>query len=250
MSKEKCLGASIELNQYISTRFIPFLTSQNHLAPRIYAFASLARCNRLLSGMIALHEAGYDDIAGINLRPIVECWFLGTYLLLAPDEAYSVLALLHKEQLVKMSKAGWENLADVIEEIKKFEIDGKAHDWRWIAERIDELLVESGESELVTSVLVYNSLYRGESQLDLHAGIGTLQGHVDVRADTTFTVEVRSGEAYEMARTKPAASLIGLLALMIASRIAFNDPELLRLHEQVVYCGDPRALTGTDTLIS
>lgn len=250
MSKEKCLGASIDLNQYVSTRFIPHLSSQNHLAPRIYAFACLARCNRLLSGMIALHNSGFDDIAGMNLRPIVECWFLGTYLLLAPDEAYSVLALLHKEQLTKMSKAGWENLADVIEEIEAFEIDGKAHNWRWIAGRIDELLVESGESELVTSVLVYNSLYRSESQLDLHAGIGTLQGHVNIRGDTTFTLEVRTGDSYEMARTKPAASLIGLLALMIASRIAFNDPELRRLHGQVNDCGDPRTSSETDTLMS
>ena len=250
MSKETCLSASSELNRYITTKFIPHLTSQNNIAPRIYAFAALARCNRLLTGMIVLHEAGYDDIAGMNMRPIVECWFLGTYLLLAPDEANSLLVLLQKEQLGRMSKGGWENLAWTIEEMERFEIDGKGHDWRWIAQRVDQLLVESGESIYVTSELVYNSLYRGGSHFDLHAGIGTLQGHVDVRGEATFTIEVRRGEAYEMDRTKPAASLIGLLALMIAARIAFNDPELQRLHKLVVDCGDPRPSSETDTLIT
>jgi hypothetical protein len=240
MSKEKCLAASIELNRYISTKFMRHLTSQNNLAPRIYAFAAFARCNRLLSGMIALHEAGYDDLAGINVRPIVECWFLGTYLLLAPDDANGLLLLLQKEQLERMSKGGWENFEWAIEEIEKFEIHGKVHDWKWIAQRVDELLVESGESELVTSEFVYNSLYRGGSHSDLHAGLGTLQGHVEVQGETTFTIEIRRGEAYEMDRTKPAASLVGLFALMIASRIAFSDPELSRLHKQVLDCGDPR----------
>jgi hypothetical protein len=201
-----------------------------------------------MSGMIVLHEAGYDDIAGMNMRPIVECWFLGTYLLLAPNEAYSVLVLLHKAQLERMSKGGWKNLAEVIEEIEKFEIDGKVHDWWWIARRVDELLVESGENVYVTSEFVYNALYRSGSHLDLHAGLGTLQGHVGVRGEATFTVEVRRGEAYGMDRSKPASGLIGLLALMIASRISFSDPELSRLHQQVINCGDPRPSSDADTI--
>ncbi|HEY5265638.1 MAG TPA: DUF5677 domain-containing protein [Acidimicrobiales bacterium] len=241
MSKEECLAASKELNRYITTKFIRHLTSRNNLAPRIYAFAAFARCNRLLTGMIAMHEAGYDDLAGINLRPVVECWFIGTYLLLAPDEANGLLLLLHKEQLERMAKGGWENFEWAIEEIEKFEIDGKVHDWKWIAQRVDELLKESGEDQYVTSELVYNTLYRGGSHSELHAGLGTLQGHVEVQGETTFTVEIRRGEAYEMDRTKPAASLVGLFALMIAERIAFSDPELLRLHQQVLNCGDPRA---------
>ena len=49
------------------------------------------------------------------------------------------------------------------------------------------------------------------------------------------------GETHEMDHTKPAASLIGLLAIMIADRIAFSDAELARLYLQVLSCGDPRA---------
>ncbi len=234
MSEDRCLEASIELNRYISSQLIPHLTSRNGLAPRIYAFAALARCNRLLSGMIELHQAGFQDISRMNLRPIVECWFLGTYLLLEPDEAYETLLALHKKQLGQMADNGWSNLTEVIEAI---ETESGTPNWKAIAARLEVLFAESSEAGLVTPMAVYNSIYRGESLLDIHGGIGVLQGHVDERDNATFTIERRTGPAYDTSHTKPAAALIGLFAIMVTSRIAFGQDELLRLHHQVLNCG-------------
>ena len=96
-----------------------------------------------------------------EIRPIVECWFpRGVYLLLARDEAYKALLALHRDQLGKMAKNGWSNLAEVIDVI---ETDGDTPNWREIAVRVDELLAESSEAGLVTPMFVYDSIYRGES---------------------------------------------------------------------------------------
>lgn len=133
-----------------------------------------------------------------------------------------------------MADNGWSNLTEVI---KSIETEGGTPNWREIASRLDTLFAESEEAGLVTPMAVYNSIYRGESLLDVHGGLGVLQGHVDVRGATTFTIERRTGPAYDSSHTKPAAALIGLFSVMVASRIGFGQDELLRLHHQVQNCG-------------
>jgi hypothetical protein len=145
-----------------------------------------------------------------------------------------MILALHKEQLKKMDKNGWSNLTEAI---GAFKTDAGTMNWSEVANRVDELLVDSGEDVLVTSRLIYDSLYRGESLFNIHGGLGVLQGHVQVGNDVTVTVERRDGPAYQGAQVKPAASLVGLLSIMVAGRIGFDDAELLRLHKRVLGCG-------------
>jgi hypothetical protein len=61
----------------------------------------------------------------------------------------------------------------------------------------------------VTAKLMYNSLYQGKSQSDIHAGIGALQGHIELRGEVAYTLEIRRGDtALCSTRTRAPCSAI------------------------------------------
>jgi hypothetical protein len=63
------VGVISEIVEHVRLRMIPYLTSRPDLAPRHYAAACLARCNRLLSSMIALRTPGTGRRPGGAARP-------------------------------------------------------------------------------------------------------------------------------------------------------------------------------------
>jgi hypothetical protein len=130
------LVAVDELTAHVDS-MLPRLTSREDLVPRQYAAACLARCNRLLGGMAVLLQSDHDDVAGLAVRPILECWYLTVYLVFAPDEALAVIQGANAHQ-VKQFDASW----DIPTRVAYLALhEPRRMDWRSTAQRVGELLI-------------------------------------------------------------------------------------------------------------
>jgi hypothetical protein len=211
--------------EYIRAVMLPRLTSRPDLVPRQYAAAALARCNRLLRAMILLRDAGYPDVVGLPVRSLLEGWYLGMYLLLAPDEALSAINASHLYQLEHLDESwgemttGWDDLP----------VTSKLLKWKELSDRLNQLLEQSGNTT-ATAERLYEVLYRIESLMSIHGGLGTFSGHVVGGDGVTLSIrevrqEVEDGEM----RIRAAASLVGTLARGVADSFGLSTVELSRL---------------------
>jgi hypothetical protein len=153
---------------------IPYLTSRSSLLPRHYAACALARCNRLVSAMFIMRDSGYLEPLGLLSRSILEIWYLGRYLLLAPEEGLKMINAAHVHQIDLLDES-WGDLAYVRAGLN---VDKSAPiKWNQLAKEIDALASPTGESD--TAVRMYEVLYRGESMMSTHGGLATLDAYSD-----------------------------------------------------------------------
>ena len=80
----------------------------------------------------------------------------------------------------------YPNLTEVFETT---ETDSGTPNWGEIALRLDGYFAESNEAGSVTPKAARHLIYPDESPIGVHEGLGVLQGHVDTRGNTTFTIE-------------------------------------------------------------
>ena len=136
--------------------------------------SALARCNRLLLSMFEMRERGYPDLIGILARSYPERWWIGVYLALAPNEALDRLNAAHVHQLTRMDDT-WGDLSHVI---CKMSVSGKTSpmNWKELVDRVDELYSVSSPENVDAARRLYEVLYRGESMMSVHGGLGTIAG--------------------------------------------------------------------------
>jgi hypothetical protein len=187
---DPAIAPARELVEHIRKNVIPSLTSRPENKPRQLLGAVLARCSRLLAGMIYLYDGGFTDLTGIELRIILENWLVGQYLILSPDEAYKALHEANVDQLEKMGRAGWDSFGDLANDL---DFDAKAIHWANVAVQIDKLFSEAGAKDSSDQAKrMYDLIYRSQSNLGIHAGIGSLMGHIVVGETHFSTSEIRT----------------------------------------------------------
>jgi hypothetical protein len=164
------LEAVRALAEHVQGRMLPYLSSRPDLLPRQYAACALARCNRLLFSMFDMRQNGYTDVMGIATRSYLECWLIGIYLAMAPEEALDRLNEAHVHQLKRMDES-WGDLSDVIE---RMQVGDKTSSlvWKDVAARVDQLYSVSWPGVDVATRL-YEVLYRAESMMSVH-GVSAL----------------------------------------------------------------------------
>jgi hypothetical protein len=182
--------------------------------------------------MLLLRAERYPDLIGILHRSLLEAWYAGIYFVLAPDEAMERISAAHVSQLTKLDPSKWGDQQAVID---KMFFGPKGLSWEGVSRRVGELLAELGhEGARETAYSLYETLYRGESMMSVHGGVGTLIGHFDMPADTsTPTIGIlevrREPEEGGSARIRMAASLEGYLAVGVAGEFGLQHVELERL---------------------
>src|SRR2546423_1207964 len=67
-----------------------------------FALAGVARCRRLLQGMVDLHDQ--SDLAGTHARSLYEAWLSTMYLVLDPETAFERLEANDRTLIFQLSK--------------------------------------------------------------------------------------------------------------------------------------------------
>lgn len=218
----------VGLIDHIRLGVLPHLNSRRDLPARHYAAASLARCSRLLSAMIELRAAGFPDVVGILLRSILECWYLGMYFVLAPDEAYENTHAAHAFQLAKLDPSHWGDTERILSQMP---VKPRHMNWKAISDRIAELLTERGYVAMKeTTDPLYKTLYQGESAMSVHGGAALLMGHFEDALPTRFgTREIRLEPDDGLIRIRMAAPLVETLARAVCVEFGVSHREIDRL---------------------
>ena len=231
-ASDEYLPMIAELVGYTNDTIISNLSSVPTLAPRQYAAAALARCNRLLGGMLALYSAGFPDLLGVLSRLVLEYYYVGEYLILAPDEAYEKLNAAHKEQLSRMGNGGWGDLESAMDAIPQKSQKLNLFDVKSRVGELAEAAGASGSKERMAQL--YEVIYRGESLLNVHVGIGSLTGHIEDKNPRFLSARAIRREPDDPAHTiRIAAVLVGYLAHDVARHFGISTDKIARLTNQI-----------------
>jgi hypothetical protein len=150
------------------------------------ALAGLARCRRLLHGIVEL--ADVPDVAGVLARVLFETWLTSVYLLLGEDEAYEHLDRNDRINLHRVSKRLLEQL-DADDDTAMESLRGQAAEVvseerltgelsvEAIAQKVRRLLEDSGDEQAGFPVRGYTYLYAPQSYASAHGGIGAIKQH-------------------------------------------------------------------------
>jgi hypothetical protein len=134
----------------------------------VVALAAVARCRRLLSGIIALFDAGLTDVFGVMSRALFETWLVCMYSLLGGEEAMGRLVSQQDRHLKPILKILGEGRED----------KGKSLPVEQLARQVSRLMEEGGLPNPQFALDSYNVLYRSESYRNAHGGLGSLEGHI------------------------------------------------------------------------
>ena len=223
---DEVLAVIDSLIGHVRNRIIPYLTSRSDLVPRHYAAACLARCNRLLAATVDLYRTGYPDVIGLPLRSLLECWILGMYYLLAPDEAMTVITAGHVYQLAQFDDTWGDPARAWHEELP--DIAGKRINWRSVFDRVGELAQQQKIAGF-TAERLYAVLYRIDSHTDVHGGIGAFGGHVDGGGTPVLSIrEIRRDPDAGILRIRIGGWLLLRLAKMVAAEFGLSTADLGR----------------------
>jgi hypothetical protein len=222
------LDAVTALIEHVRTKMIPSLFSRPDRAPRHYAAAALARCNRLLAAMVVLRDSGFPDAMGGLLRSLLECWYLGMYFYLAPDEAFERTHAAHVHQLTKLDESRWGDTERVRRETQ---VEPQAMSWEQVSQRVGRLLDEQGNvGARQTAEGLYEVIYRGESMMSVHGGVGSLIGHIGGAGGPSMSVlEARLELDDGGLRIRMGAPLVETLARSVAFEFGLDRSEIDRL---------------------
>jgi hypothetical protein len=171
-------------------------------------------------------------LIGILARSYLECWWIGVYLALAPKEALDRLNAAHVHQLTRMDDT-WGDLSSAI---GKMSVSGKTSpmNWKDLADRVDELYSVSSPENVDVARRLYEALYRGESMMSVHGGLGTIAGHMRGRPPGPLTVEEIGLEPDDgESRVLTVGSLHDTLARTIAGLFGLSTTEIDRFGEQM-----------------
>jgi len=222
------LAQVLELTEHIRSVVIPNLNSRRDLAARHYSAAALARCTRLLLAMVDLRATGFPDVVGVLLRPFLECWYLGMYFVLEPEEAHRETRAAHAHQLSKLDPEHWGDTEQILSQITE---PPRALNWRNVSDRVGTLFEQRGyRSVKETTDSLYKTLYQGESAMSVHAGAATLIGHFDEVSEASFGVrEIRLEPDDGLVRILTAAPLLETLARAVCGLFGISISEIDRL---------------------
>jgi hypothetical protein len=153
----------------------PNFTSKHELLPRQLAAAALARGVALLDGLVTLGEDRVSEIGGLLARAIWECWIIGLYLILAPDDALMLLTGAHRRD-VRTLVENWPKDGPGLS-LAALDVDEQRINFEVTAKTVSDLLIQRGGPTLVGHS--YAILYRTHSTATAHATYMSLMRHID-----------------------------------------------------------------------
>lgn len=191
--------------------------------PRHFAAMGLARCRRLLQGMVALREAGVPDAAGVLFRPLWETWLVSIYALYGGDQAYEEIRDAGVEQVSKLPDTPF---AEAKQLLRKWPGPKTRLNIEQIATKVSKILKGKGEHHHQLIIDFYNVLYRGESTLNIHAGVHSIAGHLIEEKEYVAVNPVRYSPDEGVGSLLLAATFTGILAKDVFSAFGLKFTEL------------------------
>jgi hypothetical protein len=219
-------GLVSELVAVIDER-LGLLTSrvQPDLVGRQCAAGGLARARALLEGIILVGDGNRADVAGVLLRTLYETYIASLYLLLGGaaaalevmgDYAKSARTLAEKHgRPLSPGIALWHALREAAgpegPPVGRLKYEN-------IAGRVGELLQRAGDPRggKGRAMERYDIVYRVESQLSAHAGLGSMGQYVDWKGDPTA---LRARPAERPDEVEDRVVLAALMTAHLASRV-------------------------------
>lgn len=216
--------------------WFPYWVNPNAIQGDELLLAGLARCRRLLHGMIELHSE--PDLTGGFARTLYELWLSCTYMFLAGDKAYDRLEINDRELLRKQGRR-------VLDHLKPGNDPASRRLFRQAQEAVAQPKSEKGElhvaamADMVTKLLRkakresvfplqgYAALYAPESYVSVHGGLGAIKQHLLKRGSLQPFVDAE-GPANGSAdhRLQLAAAMVMSLADGVADRLEVDRAKL------------------------
>lgn len=193
----------------------------------VVALAAAARCRRLLMSVVALTEVGLHDVTGGLLRSIYETWLVGMYAIFGGRPAISRLLAQVADQERRIAQAIGLPTDDLPAGKKLPTID--------LASEVTKLLEAEGEANAAFARLSYDAIYRPESHLNTHGGLGSILGHVAEDETSRRILDARpEDDALARHRLLVGVSLLVSAAQIPARRTALPHDRLDRLAQRIM----------------
>lgn len=168
--------------------WFPRPVDQTALSTSELALAGLARCRRLLTGMIELHETG-SDLAGAHGRTLYEMWITSLYLAFGGDEALARVEAndAHEQRRHARAFIGWLDGTDdpdsrLLEQSRSV-LDEPAPEigrlaLKDMAIQVRGLTREPGVEPSDFYEQAYVFLYGPESYISVHGGLDAMRRQI------------------------------------------------------------------------
>ena len=225
---------------------------------RVFAAGGLSRGAALLRGGVLVVEAGREDLVGVFIRAVWECWCVGLWALRGGRAAMARLEEKHRLWMRRY-------LSDLPAAIPQPDIDsayrayldrapGPVPPPLWkMAQEVEEWLQTADTGPIAYSdIASYNVVYRLESHYSAHANFGSFGRRLDppngAEADRTATIQrVVEPQPSETLRTKAAsaaASYLGHLAWHVYHALELPTDDLEALLDRLLSDADMRQRPG------
>ena len=193
----------------------------------VAALAAAARCRRLLMSVVTLTEAGLHDVTGGLLRSIYETWLVGMYAIFGGRLAIGRLLEQVADQEKRIARAvglPTDNLPD-----------GKRFPTIDLAGEVTKLLEAEGQANAAFARLGYDAIYRPESHVNTHGGLGSILGHVAEDETSRWILDVRpEDDALSRHRVLVGVSLLVSAAQIPARRTDLPHDRLDQLAQRIL----------------
>lgn len=153
------------------------IASKPELMHKHAAAGFIARGAGFLRSMEILAGGGRDDVGGYLYRGVLECYFLGLYVLLGGEEALNHVLGDHRRNVENYVRANDD--AELKEATAEWAVEPRHLNLEDIATRLGPLLTAAGEETEGLKGL-YNSAFRNASTFETH-GFGALLRYVDLQ---------------------------------------------------------------------
>ena len=210
----------------------PLLTSRPD-ATRQIAAGGLMRAEALLRGLRCVLDCDRDDLAGVFIRLILECWGVGMYLLLFGDEAAEHVRGYYRKRYDQYlsnlpaevnAPAPSEGYWDAWPDARREQI------FKDICERVEAKLSEDPRGGPVehSGISSYNVLYTLESAFSIHAGYASFTRYLALSQDESVehVVAQPSSDTMRDRGEYVGAGYVALLAWYVHDAFGISTNEL------------------------
>ncbi len=166
-------------------------------------------------GVVALADADLDDVLGVALRSLYEQWLMVAYVL-SEDPDVSVGKLVEHQKW--QDKHAARGRGDDVTHLD----DGSRIDLTRIAARVSDAFAARGREEAEFARRAQMTYYRMESSQSVHAGLGSIEGHVAVEG-TSIRILRRSATTTDRVCTD---LLFGVMLLVSAAHMTWRQAGL------------------------
>lgn len=226
-------GAIKALIPLVGDRLALMTTGDDGPGVRQLAAAYLARVRRIVIGIDVLYEQGMPDLIGALIRVCLEAWVTGMWVLFVGPDALDILSANHvfrSDQLIEAAELDLELLDDVADAPYLPHIERRT-------KVVEERLVEEGtasEGELLWS---FRLVYGGESGAGIHAGLGSVFGHLDERPHWTGILPERQEANDRSGKLLWVAPLLAMLARRVFIEFGIGVEDLDQVADPIQRLG-------------